>query len=257
MVKKKDRVQKSLTQTQNMMKCSKLQSWKFICPARKSLHTVSRFGPCSEWSCWVCPDTVRCDAHFDRRRRQHVERGGAECVSSCRCHSRYGLRGTRVGGKRQTQVRPRICGGFSSRHQHLRRFRLRHKPCEWRWTARDPTIADSSGSDSDAPLVSRGRFAALSDDMTVLVEACSGSVDNCSRFAIPIGEENRNRRLRLSQGMTVVVPPETLQVTVQPCRGVQPDVPRRPSRRLILVRVEHRQCHVVWRRRLCRFHCQW
>ena len=45
------------------------------------------------------------------------------------------------------------------------------------------------GSDSDAPLVSRGRFAALSDDMTVL----DGRVDDCSRVAIPIGEENCTR----------------------------------------------------------------
>ena len=36
-----------------------------------------------------------------------------------------------------------------------------------------PTFADPSGSDSDALLVSRGRFAALSDDMTVLVGAWS------------------------------------------------------------------------------------
>ena len=88
-----------------------------------------------------------------------------------------------------------------------------------------PTIADPSGSDSDAPLVSRGRFAALSDDMTVLVERCPGRVDNCSRVAIPIGEENHTRRLRMSQATTVAVPPETLDVAVQSDRG----------RRLILV----------------------
>ena len=41
-----------------------------------------------------------------------------------------------------------------------------------------PTITDS-GSDSDAPLVTIGRFTALSDDIT-LVEPCSGRVDNCS-----------------------------------------------------------------------------
>ena len=57
--------------------------------------------------------------------------------------------------------------------------------------------------------------------MTVLVERCPGRVDNCSRVAIPIGEEKRTSRLRMSQATTVAVPPETLDVTVQSDRGFQ------------------------------------
>ena len=43
-----------------------------------------------------------------------------------------------------------------------------------------PTIADPSGSDSDAPLVSWGRFAALSDDMTVLVKGDGAPRRQCA-----------------------------------------------------------------------------
>ena len=71
--------------------------------------------------------------------------------------------------------------GFSGRHQHVPRLQLHHKPYGLRWSVsspvRDPPFADPSGSDSDVPLVSRGRFAALSDDMTVLVERCPGAAE--------------------------------------------------------------------------------
>ena len=100
-----------------------------------------------------------------------------------------------------------------------------------------PIFADPSGSDSDVPSVSRGRFAALSDDMTLLVERCPGNVDTCSRVAIPNGEENRTRLLRMSQATTVAVPPESLDVTVHSDREVP--APRRPSRRLVLVGANH------------------
>ena len=69
--------------------------------------------------------------------------------------------------------------------------------------------------------------------MTALVERCSGKVDTCSRVAIPIGEENRTRQLRMSQATTVAVPPESLDVIVHSDREIP--APRRPSRRLVLV----------------------
>ena len=107
-------------------------------------------------------------------------------------------------------------------------------------------------SDSDVPLVSRGRFNILSTEsdndeedvgQSMAVAAATGCAGDCDRVAVPMEDNGRRRkRLRISQATTVAIPPESfVDLTQRDVSGsdtpsLQRNAPR-PTRRLTLVGV--------------------
>ena len=138
--------------------------------------------------------------------------------------SRWGARGQRIGEAKNPG--PRV-GRCSSRR----------------------TVLDS---DSDVPLVSRGRFSILSTEsdndeedagQSVAVAVATGCAGDCDRVAVPMEDSGRRRkRLRISHATTVAIPPESFvdltqrDVSLSDTPSLQRNAPR-PTRRLTLVGV--------------------